>query len=304
VVSSRYWLPVVVCMDDGGLKMAKSLKTLGCLLVAVGCVTTSWVAAAERDLAAEARDPTASVLSLQMQYWHTAKFHGMSGADQGTLVLRPVIPYKLGEQAHISRVTLPVVTHGPDVDSAADPEDTLGNPPPAYVPTVDEGGLTDITWLDLFIYPFSKGRWGIGPVVVLPTATDDALGAGKWQVGPAGVVIAKAGNLQYGCLSQWFFSVAGDDDRADINLFSLQPFASYGLKNGWSVGTSDMSYNYDFENDRWSSLGLGARLEKLVMLGKYPTRLYGEVEYNFADDAIGPEVTYRFNIAPLLPMKK
>ncbi len=54
---------------------------------------------------------------------------------------------------------------------------------------------------------------------------------------------------------------------------------------------------------RWSSLGLGARLEKLVMLGKYPTRLYGEVEYNFADDAIGPEVTYRFNIAPLLPMK-
>ncbi len=284
--------------------MSRTQKLMGVTLVVIGCLTVSWVGAAEGNLAADARDPTASVLSLQLQYWNTTEFHGISGADQGTIVLRPVIPYKLAGQAHISRLTLPVVTHGPDVDYVDNSEGTLGNPPPGYVPTADKGGLTDITWLDLFIHPFSKGRWGLGPVVVFPTATDDALGAGKWQVGPAGVVIAKAGNLQYGVLSQWFFSVAGDDDRDDINLFSMQPFASYGLKNGWSVGTSDMSYNYDFENDRWSSLGLGARLEKLVMIGKYPTRLYGEAEYNFADDAIGPEVTYRFMISPLLPMKK
>ncbi len=266
-------------------------------------------ARAEGDLAAEARDPTASVMSMQFQYWLTTDFHGIEGADQGTFVFRPVLPYKLFGQPHISRFTFPYITHGPDVEflsemlgTAAD-DLTLDGPGPHYVPTKDKGGLGDTTWLDVFLYPFSAGRWGIGPVVVLPTATDDALGAGKWQAGPAGVVIAKAGNLQYGFLGQWFLSFAGDSDRNDINLISLQPFASYGLPKAWSIGTSDMSYSYDIENSRWSSLGLGARLEKMVTIGKTNTRLYGELEYNFADDAIGPEWVWRFAVAPLIPTK-
>ena len=267
--------------------------------------------AQERDLAAEARDPTASVLSMQIQYWLTTDFHGMTGADQGTVVLRPVIPYEFMGQKHLSRITFPVITHGPDVEYladqiGADADDlTNGGTAPYYVPTKDKGGLADTTWLDLFLFPFSAGRWGLGPVLVIPTATDPALGSEKWQLGPAGVIIAKAGNLQYGFLSQWFLSVAGESDRDDINNLAMQPFASYGIgKSAWSIGTSDMNCAYDFENGRWSSLALGARLEKLMVFGKTNTRVFGEVEYNFADDKIGPEWTWRFNIAPLIPMGK
>ncbi|WP_311044075.1 MULTISPECIES: hypothetical protein [unclassified Rhizobium] len=52
-------------------------------------------------------------------------------------------------------------------------------------------GLGDLTLMCIFILP-KKGEltFGVGPLIVLPTATDDFLGGGMLQVGAAGVAVA------------------------------------------------------------------------------------------------------------------
>lgn len=250
------------------------------------------------DLAAAARDPTASVTAFAIRYDVITDFHNLQGADQQQLTLQPVIPWKLGKQRHIARITLPYVTSGPDWGIVA--QETAGGLPPNYVPTAKKEGLSDTAAVDLIVADTSWGRQGIGGAIIMPTASDPALGSEKWSIGPAYVAIAKKDNFQGGVLAQWLFSVAGDNSRDDINSISLQPFGGFGIAGGWSVQNSDMSFNYNLENSKWTSLPLGIRVEKLVTIGKLSARLYLEYEHNFSDNDVAPKTTYRFAFVPLI----
>jgi hypothetical protein len=150
------------------------------------------------------------------------------------------------------------------------------------------------------IKPTSWGRQGFGLGAIIPTASDPALGTEKWSVGPAYVAITKVADVQAGFLGQWLFSVAGESDRDDINTLTIQPFASYGLANNWSVSTSFMAFNYNVDTSKWGNVPLGVRLEKLIKLGNLPARFFIEYEYNFANSSIGPKSTFRIALIPLL----
>jgi hypothetical protein len=65
-------------------------------------------------LAEQARDPTASLTAFAIRYDYIDSFHNLSDADQGQIVLQPIIPWKWGEQKHIARVTASYVTNAPD----------------------------------------------------------------------------------------------------------------------------------------------------------------------------------------------
>ncbi len=252
------------------------------------------------NLASEARDPTASVTAFQIRYDLVSSFHNLPDATQGSIVLQPVIPWKLAGKPHVGRVTLGYTTSGPDWGDLALAAEA-GNLPPNYVPPADKTGLGDLALVDFFIFdaPWS-GRWGIGPALVVPTASDPALGSEKWSIGPAAVGIYRKGDLQLGLLGQGLFSIAGDSDRDDLNVISFQPFGGYGFAGGWSVGLSDMKFNYNLDAKQWVAASLGGRLEKLVQFGKLPTRLFVDVEYQFVDSIVAPEWTYRFSVVPLL----
>ena len=250
------------------------------------------------DLAAQARDPTASVTAFQIRYDFTSSFHNAPG-DTGALVLQPVIPFKIGEQRHIARITLPYITHGPDLAGLVDDIDQ--NPvPPNFIPIRDKRGLGDTAVLDLLLFDTSWGRWGIGPVASLPTASDDSLGTGKWSLGPAAVALSRSGNWQYGALVTGLFSVAGDKDRKYVSAVTLQPIASYGLSDGWSVGISELSYTYNFQQRKWAGVPIGGRVEKLIKIGNLSARVFVDAEYNLRDNDIAPEWTFRFAFVPLL----
>ena len=252
------------------------------------------------NLAAEARDPTASVTALSIRYDLVSSFHNLPDASQGTLVVQPVIPWKLGDNPHVARVTAGYVVNAPDWGVLAE-NAAVGNLPPDYTPTEGLTGLGDLAAVDFFLYkaPWS-GRWGIGPALVIPTATDPALGGGKWSVGPAAVAIYRTGELQLGLLGQGLFSFAGASDRDDLNMISVQPFGGLGFGDGWSVGMSDIKYNYNLDAKRWASAALGLRLEKLVQFGEQPVRLFFDAEHQFIDDIVAAEWTYRFAVVPLL----
>ena len=108
-------------------------------------------------------------------------------------------------------------------------------------------GVGDLT-PELFFSPtkpisFGDGLsmvWGVGPVFQLPTATDDKLGTGKYSAGPGFVTFfsAKPLHITTGFLIFNIWSFAGDQDHADVNAMTLQPFANYNLADGWYLTTA------------------------------------------------------------------
>lgn len=274
-------------------------------LLGVGIGMAEEEKAGGEDLAQQARDPTGSLTMLQIRVDHVNSFHNLEGADETRIVLQPIIPFKLGNQQHIARITLPYVVAGPDwgtlsEEAASDSVDG-GSLPPNYVPTEDKTGLGDTGLFDFLIFnaPW-KGRLALGISAIIPTATDPALGTGKWSLGPAAGALVQSDKILAGVIALSNFSFAGDSDRDNVQMLSIQILGSYGLSGGWSLELSEITYNYDFHTDRWTTVPFGLRVGKLAQIGKTPVRFYGDVEYNFADSAVASEWTYRFAVVPLL----
>jgi len=256
----------------------------------------------EVDLAQQARNPTSALTMMQFVLQHNPSFYNLEGADQTRLVIQPVIPFKTGKLQHIARITLPGVLAGPDWGALAEQQEQGIIPPPGYVPTADKTGIGDTSIFDLLIFPapWKGGRIAAGLSAIVPTASDPALGTEKWSLGPAIGVLNQSGKLLLGGIVLANFSVAGASDRDDVKAMVFQPFGSYGLSNGWSVELSEMNFSYDLNSGTWGQIPLGARVGKMTTFGKLPVRLYGDVEYNFADSGVAPQWTFRFAFVPLL----
>lgn len=227
-----------------------------------------------------ANDPTASLMAIQLQNVYAGTYHNASGATGNTVLFRPVIPFKTGDLNHIARATVPYVTDSPS----------------------GKTGLGDSVLFDLIVFNRSWGRWGIGPVVLLPTATDDELGGEKWAAGPALGFAARQPGLLWGLFNQNLFSFAGNDDRDEVKLSILQPIFNYSLPHKWSVGASEMNFTYDWDQGRWANLPLGLKLAKLHRFGRQPVQWSGSAEYNFADDAVAPAWSFNFTVKLLFPI--
>ena len=233
-----------------------------------------------QSLGQAAEDPTASLMSVQIADWYTARFHGLADEDANTVVLRSAIPFQTGDLNHIFRATVPFLTDSPSLDA----------------------GLSDLTLFDLIVFDQRWGRWGIGPVALLPTGGRER-GSEQWALGPAVGFTARSGRLLWGAFNQNLFTCAGDDDRPPVNASVLQPIISYGLGHGWSAGCSEMTFTYDYEAGRWASLPLGAKIAKLVKFGKLPVQFSLQYEHDFADYQGAPQDTLRFAMKFLFPAR-
>ncbi len=56
----------------------------------------------------------------------------------------------------------------------------------------------------------------------------------------------------YGALANYLVSVAGDDDRANVDAMFLQPFLAKALGRG-RTATVNFESTYDFERDAWTA---------------------------------------------------
>jgi hypothetical protein len=155
---------------------------------------------------------------------------------------------------------------------------------PALVLTYAPGpgatfGLGDLQ-TSFFLTPARTGRWawGVGPAFQLPTATSQALGAGKWDAGPTGALIYSEGPWFAGVLATQLWSFAGGN-RPAVNVTSLEVNGSYNFKSGWYI-QFDPTMTYDwaaaFHDARTIPLGLdvgkAAKLGALALsfqLGAY-----------------------------------
>jgi hypothetical protein len=157
-------------------------------------------------------------------------------------------------------------------------------------------GLGDIN-LSLFLSPkkpTSGGLiWGMGPVLLLPTATDDLLDAEKWGAGPTAVVLTMRGPWTVGMLANHIWPYAGDSDRPDISNTFLQPFVAYTWPSAWTVSVQSES-TYNWKTDKWS-VPVNAAVSKLVQWGKLPVSLQAGVGYWAESPDAGPE-GFRFRL--------
>ena len=251
-----------------------------CLMMVFSAAYAEEPAQGGQALDQAANDPTASLMNVQFQDVYTGYYHSLKGESGNAILLRSAVPFKIGSIDNIARATLPIITKSPS----------------------GESGLSDLVLFDLIVFDQPWGRWGVGPVMLIPTATKDELGAEKWAIGPAAGFVASSRKLLWGVFNQNLFSFAGDDDREDVNVSILQPIVSYSLPYKWSIGTSEMNVTYDWEKSDWTVLPLGIKLAKLVKFGKLPVQFSGAYEYNFADDYVAPEWTINFTVKFLFPL--
>jgi hypothetical protein len=225
------------------------------------------------ELARKLANPVASLISVPFQLNYDSGF-GTTDADRWLLNVQPVIPFSIGEDWNlISRTIVPFV----DIEGLAPGRS-------------GESGMGDIVQ-SLFFSPKAPTAggliWGVGPVFLLPTATEDALGAGKWGIGPTGVVLRQSGPWTVGGLANHIWSVAGDDDRADLNATFLQPFVTYTTPTAMSFGVNSET-TYDWENEAWLS-SVNATVGQIVPIGGRPVSFTGGVRYWLDSPEGGPE---------------
>ena len=165
-------------------------------------------------------------------------------------------------------------------------------------------GLGDIQWINYFatneaVKP--PDIFGVGFGVLMKTATSEFLGAGKWAAGPSAVAVHLGEKWMYGVVAQHFWSFAGDAERNDINLTSLQPILRYTLSQESGIGVMP-NWNYNWETRRWTQLFVGLGYDALINLGPVPTQVGIEFHYNLArNDLFNPQWQVRFVVTPVVP---
>lgn len=257
--------------------------SIGPALLAQDAATDEKAAAAE--LAKKLSNPVAALISVPIQN----NFDWGAGPNgdgfQYKVNIQPVIPITLNENWNlISRTILPIVYQ----------ENVIG--------TSSQSGLAD-TVQSLFFSPKepTKGGWiwGAGPAFLLPTATDDLLGAEKWGAGPTAVLLKQEKGWTYGVLANHLWSFAGDGSRDDVNATFLQPFVSFTTKKQTTF-TLNSESTYDWEHSQWT-VPLNAMVSQLVKFGKQPVQFTLGGRYYAEKPDGGPDWGLRFAVTFLFP---
>jgi hypothetical protein len=115
-------------------------------------------------------------------------------------------------------------------------------------------------------YQTSSGRWSgiVGAELVVPLASDDQLGSGKWQTNPVVSAVYAFSAQSFGVLvAKQFFSIAGDNGRADIRQGQYRIIFANTSKSGWWVLLDPQLY-VDYTNNNRAEFGPEIEIGKMV----------------------------------------
>jgi hypothetical protein len=230
-----------------------------------------------------AQNPIASLISVPIQ--ENFNFNiGPADRTQNVLNIQPVIPLSVSKDWNlIVRWITPVIYQPLPVPQVSGP------------PMQSTGvyGLGDMNPSFFFVpKKSSKVTWGIGPSLVLPTATNTTfLGQGKFSLGPSVVVLVQPKPWTIGFLANNVWSVAGHSniDKPAVNQFLFQWFVNYNMKKGWYLTTSPIvtaNWRAPGDGNVWT-VPFGGGVGRIMKLGFQPVNITAQ----FYGNAVHPAGT-------------
>jgi len=244
---------------------------------AVGAAALFAGVAAHAEMSAEelaklAQNPVGNLISVPFQNNTNFNVGPLSGT-QNILNIQPVIPIEVSAEWNIiTRTILPVISQ------------------PAMFPGEERtSGLGDTTFTAFLSPAVPKGLiWGVGPVLQLPTDTND-LGNKNWGLGASFVVLRleKGDPWVYGVLVNNVWSLTSDKRGGAYSNGLIQPFVNYNFPEGFyltSAPIATVAWKAD-SGQQWT-VPVGGGVGKIFHLGKLPvnTQLSGYYNVVHPDD--------------------
>ncbi len=252
----------------------------------------------EGSLAKAAQNPIASLISFPIQWNATPGTQwapnlldpkAKPNQTQNVVNIQPVVPFPVGKDLTlVTRTIVPFVSQ-PSVNGTTIQAIGDINPSVFFVPTL-KGNFTV----------------GLGPTMVIPSATDNRLSSKRWSAGPAAVFVYTKGSVVAGGLVNNIWSFSGDDG-SDVNKMLIQPFLNYNLPKGWYITSSPIiSANWNTPNNKGWTVPIGAGLGKVFVLGTQPinaslSAYYNVVKPEIAGEEILGDWTIRTQVQFLFP---
>jgi len=231
-------------------------------------LVSAWAHGAEEAIlneASQANNPLADMQALNLHNYYIPELSGPVDSTANSLILRYAQPFG----RWLMRASLPFNRTPTGVDSTT-------------------SGVGDLD--AFFAYLFDTGNparsFGIGPQVVLPTASKDATGTGKYQLGAAAVYFdATSALFQWGGLVTYRTDVAGDDDRDDTSLLAVQPFGILQLGGGNYLRTTGI-WTFDLESDNYA-IPIGLGFGRVIPTERIVFNAFIEPQFTVMDKGVG-----------------
>lgn len=263
-------------------------KALSVALV-VACAPFAASAQDANVLAKQLSNPIANLTSVPFQFTWDDGFGARDEGHRLLLNMQPVVPVSIGtDWSMISRTIVPVV-YQDDVVPGHGAQFGLGDTTQSlfFSPKVP----TDNGW-----------TWGVGPALLIPTATENLLGTDQWAAGPTIVALRQTqAGWTYGVLANHLWSFAGDDNRANVDQTFLQPFVAKALGQGRTL-SFNAEAAHDHNSSQWS-VPFNAGYSKVTRWGTQMVSWQVGVRYWVETPTGGPDWGLRFTATLLYPRR-
>ena len=199
-------------------------------------INTNVFAKTDEEIAKTLENPISTLVRVPIQLDYNRNIGIEDKGHSITLNIYPVIPFFISKDWAIVTRTSFAITHQKEI----------------FTDSGIQNGLEDID-SSIFIVPnkaFAKGtKFGFGPIISVPTATDKFLGSGKWELGPTIIFIKQNKAWTYGIRANHLWSVTGNNDREEVSTSLLQPMLSYTTNSAVSFSLkSETKYNWAAKN--------------------------------------------------------
>jgi len=240
----------------------------------------------QEELAKQSQNPVASLISVPFQN-NTNFGIGPDDETQNVLNIQPVLPFAISDNWNlITRTIVPVISQPNFYTGGQGRKFGLGN-----------------TTFTAFFSPSAPARftWGIGPVAVIPTNTDDTLGGDGWAGGVGFVGLIMPGQWVVGSLVSNVWDISGDQE---VNFFTWQYFINYNFPKhkGWYLTSAPiMTANWNAESGNKWTIPIGGGFGKIFKMGTQNVNAQMQAFYNVEKPENAPDWQLRLQFQLLFP---